>query len=500
MAEKVEIIIDAQDKASDVIAGIGGSLGGLAKLAGGVATAGLAIGAAGIASVGAAVVDFTKAAAESQEVETRMRAQLSALGGNASVTAEDILALADELAKIGGFDDEALVQGQATLLRFGNLSKDQFQTAARAAADLAAITGMDLNSAFQQVGIALDNPEQGFGRLRRQIGDLTAEQQAAIDAAIKLGDTESAQGIILDALAQKTAGAAAAMGGTLTGQMNKLTTTIGNIKETIGGALLPTIQMLADRLLSFVQSDQFQMWVQKIADWLQNSLPTAIQTASDFWTNTLQPAIEKLAPIFINDVLPALIKLAEFLGVILPPAITLFVGGWELIYKAVQFVIQPFKNAAAGIEHLTGKFTEFWNKVKEIPWVKLGLDIINGIVSGIKNAASNLINAAVQAATDAYNAVKAVLGIQSPSKMGVYLGQMFTAGIAEGIKVGTPELALSTAGAVSSMMPSGGGFSGRSGGSVIINYSPTISTASQAEFERLVPYIDQAMRRVGRRR
>lgn len=502
MAEKVEIIIEAEDKASDKIDSITGALGGFKKLAGGALLGAGAVAAGAIGGVAAGAVEFAKAAAESQEVETRMQAQLAALGDSANVTSDDIISLADELSKISGFDDEALIQGQSTLLRFGNLSKEQFETATRAATDLAAMTGMDLTSAFQQVGVALDNPEQGFGRLRRQIGDLTTDQQAAIDAAIKLGDTETAQGIILDALAQKTAGAAEMMGGTLSGQMNKFNTTVGNVKEALGGALLPTIQMLAERLLSFVQSDQFSVWVQKIADWLQNQLPIAIQKASDLWTNTLQPALEKLVPIFVNDILPVLLKLAEFLGVILPPAITLFVGGWELIFNAINFVLQPFKNAVDGIERLTQKFTEFWNRVKEIPWVKLGLDIIDGIVDGIKTAASNLINAAVQAATDAYNAVKRALGISSPSKEGIYLGQMFTSGIAEGMKLNTPKLALATDGAVASMLPSvpPGGYRGGGGGSVIINYSPTISTASPAEFERIVPYIDQAMRRVGRRR
>ena len=126
MAEKVEIIIEADDRASKVISGIGTKLGGIAKIAGGIALGGLAIAGGALVGLGASVTEFVKEATASQTVAARMQAQLAALGDAAKVTAPDINKLADEISKMTGFDDEALVAGQTTLLRFGNLSKEQF--------------------------------------------------------------------------------------------------------------------------------------------------------------------------------------------------------------------------------------------------------------------------------------------------------------------------------------------------------------------------------------
>jgi TP901 family phage tail tape measure protein len=66
-------------------------------------------------------------------------------------------------------------------------------------------------------------------------------------------------------------------------------------------------------------------------------------------------------------------------------------------------------------------------------WVSVGKNIISGIASGIKNAASSLVSQAVQAAKDAVSSVKGWLGIKSPSRrMRDEVGRY----MAEGIGVG----------------------------------------------------------------
>ncbi len=503
MTEKVEIVIEAEDNASKPIDKVGVSLGDLAKVAGGFAlAAGFDFATKAMGKLAGVVVDFVKEAAASQEVDARMRAQLNALGSQAHVTAKDINTLADQLSKISGFDDEALVQGQATLLRFGTLSKEQFQQAARAATDLAAVTGMDLVSAFQQVGIALDNPEQGFGRLRRQIGDLTDAQKAEIKVALEMGDIAKAQGLILDALTQKTKGAAEAMGNTFTGQINKLNTQIGNIKEAIGGALLPTIQMFADKLLAFVQSDQFGMWVSKIVDWLTNKLPIAVEQVSTIWTTRLQPAFEKMWPVLRDFVFPALLELVELLAVILPPAITLFLGGWKLIYDAIEFITRPIRAAIDGLTQLWAKLEEFVNKL--IPWSQtkfqeVGKAIVTGIWMGITMQWGTLAGNLPALLTTLLQLSQAQIGAGSPSKL---WRDKIGKPMAQGVQVGFDQQMGQSAKPISNMLSPSDYVSGGRGMTpapvtVVLNYSPAVSIASRAEAEGVLgPYINDVLRQL----
>ena len=195
-------------------------------------------------TAGAAAMEFVDAAAEAELVNVRMEATMKALGDRAPTTSKQINELADELSKLTGFDDEALIEAQATLARMGSVSEENFERATRAAVDLSAATGMDLKSAFQAVGMAMENAD--FGRLARQIGDLPPEMQAAAKAALEMGDTLKVQEIILSGIEQKVDGAGEAIGETFTGQMNKLRTEYGNFQESVGTPMLSLFTGLPD--------------------------------------------------------------------------------------------------------------------------------------------------------------------------------------------------------------------------------------------------------------
>lgn len=66
-------------------------------------------------------------------------------------------------------------------------------------------------------------------------------------------------------------------------------------------------------------------------------------------------------------------------------------------------------------------------------WWGVGYNITSGIASGISAGSSQVINAAVRTATNAYNAAKSALDIHSPSKKFAYLGGMSMEGLANGI-------------------------------------------------------------------
>lgn len=71
---------------------------------------------------------------------------------------------------------------------------------------------------------------------------------------------------------------------------------------------------------------------------------------------------------------------------------------------------------------------------KNIKWVQLGKDIINGIKNGITGAVGGLVNSVKDAASNVFNSVKSFFGIASPSKlMEQEIGKWIPLGMAVGI-------------------------------------------------------------------
>lgn len=81
------------------------------------------------------------------------------------------------------------------------------------------------------------------------------------------------------------------------------------------------------------------------------------------------------------------------------------------------------------VEGIKGFFTD-------TDWAALGQGIIDGIISGITNAAGALATAAQSAASNAYNAVTDFLGMSSPSKLFADVGLGTMEGLAIGIEDG----------------------------------------------------------------
>lgn len=100
---------------------------------------------------------------------------------------------------------------------------------------------------------------------------------------------------------------------------------------------------------------------------------------------------------------------------------------WDEMKTAVATIIADI------LASLTTKINEIKTAFTSIDWVGIGSSIISGIQSGIAGAVQDLVNAAAQAALDAFNAAQAALGIHSPSTLFVTLGKQTMQGMAKGI-------------------------------------------------------------------
>lgn len=111
----------------------------------------------------------------------------------------------------------------------------------------------------------------------------------------------------------------------------------------------------------------------------------------------------------------------------------------QLIEGGLQLVVQLLAGFLAGIPGFIDYIPTFFTQVKEafstVDWKSLGDAAIQGIVAGVKAAASALGEAMKDIATSALNAAKEALGIASPSKaFANEVGKWIPSGMAVGIE------------------------------------------------------------------
>lgn len=190
------------------------------------------------AAVGVAVTRMFKASVENyQQQEAANRKLQNALRNTGSAIGtnyDELKRYASELQRVNGFADDATMNAMATLTTFRNVQGDVFKDTIRAAQDMAAFMGTDLNGAVQQLGKALEAPETGLLALRRAGVVFSKETQDGIKALVKEGKTYEAQLLILEEVHKRFGGAAAAQAETAAGQWQRVKNAFGDLTEYIG--------------------------------------------------------------------------------------------------------------------------------------------------------------------------------------------------------------------------------------------------------------------------
>jgi hypothetical protein len=227
-------------------------------------TAGLVAGAATAAFV-AIGVSSVKAFMDAQEVMAQTEAVLKSTGGQANVTADDIVEMSQSLRDLTGIDDEAIQASSNLLLTFRDVhnelgkGNDIFDQAQKSILDMATALNEgavpsteDLHSATLQLGKALNDPIQGMTALRRAGVSFSESQKEVITSLVESGDLLGAQKLILAEVRKEFGGAAEAAGQTFAGRLAILKSHLEDVQEEIGEALLPALESLLDLVESLV--------------------------------------------------------------------------------------------------------------------------------------------------------------------------------------------------------------------------------------------------------
>jgi hypothetical protein len=198
--------------------------------------------------VGAATAAFDSlimAAANAEQSQAVLGAILRATGADAWTSMQKLNKYSEEMARRTLFEDDAITSMQGVLLGFRNIAGPHYKEASDAILDMSQVMGMDLVSAAQAVGKALDMPVQGMDALSRQGFRFTDSEKAMIKSLVEAGKTAEAQDIILKELTKTFGGAAEAATKTSTGGWQQAKKALGEMKEAAGGGAAEAIEGLA---------------------------------------------------------------------------------------------------------------------------------------------------------------------------------------------------------------------------------------------------------------
>lgn len=241
--------------------------------------------------------------------------------------------------------------------------------------------------------------------------------------------------------------------GNLAGQLPSL---LNGLFTTIGPALLPAATNIVQGLLTGITTQLPQLlsggmsMLQTIINGILSAIPGLLSTAATFiptLINGFLPMIPELlaqgASMLgeiisgISTTIPTLLGtageiIAQLVSGIAANLPQILASGISLLGELAAGAIQGIATLVAAVPQI---FSDFGAAMKGVDWASLGKEIINGIISGLWSAASNLWNAIRGIVRDALNAGKSEAAVGSPSRLFAdELGRWIPAGVAVGIE------------------------------------------------------------------
>ena len=338
----LELLLKLKDEASGSLDRIKSGLGGINLSA--VALGGAALG--GVVALGKGLLDAADAAAEEEVGIAALGAAVRATGadwGAAEAAIETYLAA--ELRRTA-LDDGA---GREAIMRLTTATGD-YRTALDLMGltqDLAAAKKISLAAAAEIVG----KVHEGNTGILSRYGITLAEGTTATEA--------------LGAMQERFAGQAEAYGNTQQGAAQKYDVALGNLKETVGGMVLPVLTAL----------------MMLLADLAMQALP---------W---VEGAVNALQPVFLtvfgwirDNVVPILTAIVGYV-----------IGNWPTILSTAQGVLEPLWALVQAIFSAIASFiTANQDTIKEVigtawGYVETTVRNVIAIVQGIIQTALGLI-------------------------------------------------------------------------------------------------------------
>lgn len=460
----VNIILKANDQTKGVLGNLGSKLGGIGKIALGVAAAGLgAFTIAAVKGVGAAS-DLSETINKSNVIfgDAAWAVQNFAMDA-ANGLGQSQQAALDAAATFGIFGKAAGLTGQDLA---------DFSTGFTGlASDLASFNNTSPEDAVLAIGAALRGESEPLRRYGVLLDDASMRQKAlelGIISTTKEALTPQQKVLAAQALIyEQTADAQGDFARTSEGLANSqriVQAQLANLSATFGQIFLPIVEkffaFLSTSILPALNnlsmafqdaglfSSEFQealgaivgeetaaavmAFLQQLSEWLGVMVPKAIQFLKDAWSNVLLPAIQAVWQWMSTVLLPFLVNVVfPWLQVNIPKALQFLSDVWtNILWPAIQAVwnwmstvLIPFltdvvfpwlqTNIPKALQFLSNVWTNVLRPAIEAVWNWLSTVLIPFLRDVVKPWLDKNIPAAIQTLSDFWNnillpAIKAI--------------------------------------------------------------------------------------------
>jgi len=344
--QAVNVVVTARDKASKKFARIGKSatgMGGMIRKA--AAMAAVYLGGRAIKNFLASSVE----AAGRQEMAVKgLSDALELLGKNNSRAIESARNFAAEMQSITISGDEAILEVMTLGATMGKLSGEQLQDATKAAIGLGKAFKMDTAMAMRLVAKAAQGNTDTLTRYGIVL-DSTLSTEEKFQKVLELGVSQFKLAI--------------GETDTYRGAIQQMKNAVGDLKEKIGDALIPTIVSSAKKIKKWAEDNQ-----KNVGEWAKKAM-SHVELAKDVfmsfvdymktdWQDGLKYAFNSFATI-VADLFVGVASLAYKSG---KSALDAWLAGWfgdasfeEYFKYSMSGAVQEFKTGMA----------DTFNKIKE---------------------------------------------------------------------------------------------------------------------------------------
>lgn len=341
------IVFKAKDEATKKVKEMGGALEGVKKTMGTMAK--LAVAAFSVA----VIADFVKSAREAEVQTQKMVGAMKSLGLASSENIGQMEQLANDMQKFVGIEDDT-VKGYIALAYNMGVTKDKMRDVMKGAAGLSKAFGVDMEQAVKMSAKAY---EGNYDILQRYIPALKdakteAEKMELVQKAMANGLQQAKDAWSADSWAQ-------------------FDMALGDLKETIGTAILPAVNALLQALVPMIQ---------KLVEWGQVVIPQVQAIAMEFFTNVttwvnslgidwnavwtaIQVVIQAVWSFIMNEIVPVAQKIFEIIGA----AVNAFRMAWETNFLGIQDIFKFVWDSIVTI------FEAGWNAFKSLADIVLGI-------------------------------------------------------------------------------------------------------------------------------
>lgn len=492
--EHLKTIADREDRASQASGALTAKVGTLAlKLAAGAA-----------AAAGLAVVLGAKLAVEASQTRIQMTAMFDALG-QGKLSGEQTIKMLDELGTTTGLTKEKLVPFVSQFEAMGIVAPEALKKMTTAAASANAIMrDPAAGDAFVTLQRKIQEAADTGTKLKipaKSLASLAQMGVKASDVAAKMGLSSKAlaEGLKAGTINATKFGDAlsAVLIGTGKEALDASASSVDALKAKFAEGIGEMFKDVNTKPLLDGLRDLLKLFDQNTA--AGKAIHDAVTTVFDGLFKVVAALLPTVKHLFLEMVVGAL-KIYIAAKPLVAELKKLFgAGDGDTVSKALMFIVDFMVSGVVFTLKFYTLMLKVWAAITGVAKaivsfqgdaVKAGSAFVDGLIKGIFGGEPLAVKAVKSLGNKMVDGIKSTLGIHSPSRVMMQLGQHTSEGFALGIEAKSPR----AQGAMSSMAspPSAGG--GKSGHSIVINISGVEGAAElkqefpamlAAAFERL---------------